>query len=134
MMGRWCILALAVAVALSGCGRLASLSSGASGPSGPFSGPGTGFRGAVQEIDGVRYRTRLSVDDGDRRLFSTATLGAQGAPLAATEAGRLEAVGYCLRTFGGSHIEWTIAPATQPEEVAISEDGALVLRGRCIAR
>jgi hypothetical protein len=125
------VAALSMAWLLGGCGVVTGLSTGASAP---FSGQGTGLRGSVQEVEGVRFRTRISAPREDRRRFSTSTRGAAQAPLAATEAGRLEAVGYCLRTFGGSQIVWSIPPASDPGEVAISGDGSLVLRGRCVAR
>ncbi|SFJ28497.1 hypothetical protein [Jannaschia pohangensis] len=129
-------LMLALGLGVSGCGAFDSLSSGASGfsgGSGPFSGGG-GIRGSASEVDGIRFRTRLSKDSEDRRSFTTATRGASRNVTAALEAGRVEAVEYCLRNFGGSEIEWSIGPDRPIEEVTPDESGALILAGRCVTR
>lgn len=118
------------ALALSGCGTFGSLSSGASGP---FSGGG-GFRGNRTEINGVRFRTRVQSSRENRRAFTTTTRGAGRNLAAAAEAGRVQAVEYCLKRFGGSDILWTAGPDRDIEEIAISDNGALVLVGTCVTR
>jgi hypothetical protein len=49
---------------------------------------------------------------------------------AALEAGRYEAVKYCLRNFGGSDAEWQIGPDTPPEQITVTDD-TITLVGRC---
>jgi hypothetical protein len=123
--------AIAGALALSGCGAIGGLVGGVSSPITDLSGQ---VRGNAAEVDGIRFRTRLTMDGDDRRLFRTATRGAARAPSAAAEAGRVEAIGYCLRTFCGGEIDWVVGPDAIEGRAALAENGALVLRGRCIAR
>lgn len=130
---------LALSLGVAGCGRLDSLASGdsggpsgGSGLSGPFS--GNGMRGRLSEIDGVRFRSRISVTSDDRRGFATATRGATRNLSLALEAGRLEAVHYCLTTFGGSQIDWTVSPDRPLDQVRLTDGGAVALAGRCVAR
>ncbi|CTQ33576.1 hypothetical protein [Jannaschia rubra] len=118
------------AMALASCGTLDSLGSAASGP---FSGAG-GLRGSQTEIGGVRFRTRVTPATADGRGFATATRGEGRNMAAALEAGRAEAVAYCLRTFGGSEIAWSQGPDRAPEQVAVDETGAVLLAGTCISR
>lgn len=118
------------AIALSGCGAFGSLSSGASGP---FSGLG-GVRGSQSQIDGVRFRTRVSPVTADDRGFTAVTRGAARNLAAAAEAGRVEAVEYCIRRFGGSEIVWTAGPDRPAEQTPLDERGSLVLAGTCITR
>lgn len=120
---------LLIAIALTGCGNFASLSSGDSGLL-----PRGGFRGAPTEIDGVRFRTRISATSEDRRSFATSTRSAGRSLEGALESGRVRAVQYCLNRFGGSNIEWAVGPDRPVAEVALDESGALVLSGRCITR
>ncbi|WP_299814214.1 hypothetical protein [uncultured Jannaschia sp.] len=116
---------------LASCGRLEGLSSGASGL---FDRNGAGgLRGAPTEFGGVRYRTRMTVGTEDRRSFATATTG-PGAATDAAEAGRVRAVEYCLRRFGGSDIVWSVGPDSVPVRPLRDDRGALVLRGVCITR
>lgn len=117
------------AFALSGCGAIGSLSSGASSP---FS--GGGLRGSGSQIDGVRFRTRLQSSKENRRNFTAVTRSAGRNLAAATEAGRVEAVEYCLRRFGGSEIRWSQGPDRPIEQIAIGENGELVLVGTCVTR
>ncbi|CTQ49635.1 hypothetical protein [Jannaschia donghaensis] len=124
-------LGIATTLALSGCGTLGSLSSGASSP---FSGGGGGLRGSQSEIDGIRFRTRVSSVTADDRGFTTLTRGAGRDLAAAAEAGRVEAVEYCIRRFGGSEITWTLGPDRPAGETPLDQAGALILAGTCISR
>ena len=117
------------AFALSGCGAIGSLASGASGP---FS--GGGLRGSGTEIDGVRFRTRVQSSKENRRDFTTVTRNAGRDLSGAVEAGRVQAVEYCLRQVGGSEILWSQGPDRPIEQIAIGEGGDLVLTGTCISR
>ena len=120
------LLLLAVLVlTVPACGRL-PFSDG-----GPFRG---GLRGAPAEIEGVRFRSRVAGLEGDARAFSVATRGAGRAVPLALEAARVEGLRFCLRRFGGTEIAWAQGPDQPPERVALREDGALVLTGRCLAR
>lgn len=121
------VLVVGAAIALSGCGALSGLSSGVSSP---FT--GGGLRGAQSEIAGLRFRTRISSTSDDKRGFSTRTRGAARNVAAAAEAGRVRAVEYCIRQFGGSEIVWTAGP--EREQLPLDEGGALVLAGTCIIR
>ncbi|MEM7488732.1 MAG: hypothetical protein AAF390_06360 [Pseudomonadota bacterium] len=126
---------LVACLVLSGCGVARGVGTGLSDLASPLTSLAPNIRGGTTEVSGVRFRTRLSADGGDRRSFSTLTRRAAVAPVAAAEAGRVEAVGYCLRTFGGSQILWSVGPETvTAEEASLTEDGGLVLRGRCVAR
>lgn len=117
------------ALALAGCGTIGSLSSGASSPFG-----GGGLRGAQNELDGTRFRTRIGGNRDDRRAFVTATRGAGRNLVGAVEAGRVEAVRFCLMRFGGSEIAWAQGPDRPIEQIALDGSGALVLSGRCVTR
>ncbi|WP_179378463.1 hypothetical protein [Jannaschia marina] len=124
------VLVVGATLALAGCGTLGSLSSGASGP---FSGGG-GLRGSQSEIAGIRFRTRVSAVSEDNRSFQTVTRGAGRSLSAAAEAGRVEAVEYCIRRFGGSDIVWTAGPDREVEQIPLDDSGALVLTGTCVTR
>ena len=119
-------IGLLVALALlTGCGAIAS------GDSGLFS--GRGLRGSQQEVEGIRFRSRVTSSPEDRRRFTVATRGAGRALAQAVEAGRIEAIRYCLTRYGGSNIEWAQGPDRPAEQIALT-DGVLVLSGRCLAR
>lgn len=123
------VVALACALALSGCGTLRGV---ATGLTSPFSGGG-GLRGRQSEIGGLRFRTRVASATGDGRGFVTSTAGAGRGIGLALEAGRVGAVEYCLRRFGGSEIVWSAGPDRPVEEVALA-DGTLVMAGVCVTR
>ncbi|PWJ12480.1 hypothetical protein [Jannaschia seohaensis] len=116
---------LAAAMALTGCGGIGS------GDSGLFG--GRSLRGSAEEVQGIRFRSRVTSPGEDARRFMVATRGADRAPPQAVEAARIEAVRYCLTRYGGSNIEWTEGPDRPVEEIPL-EDGVLVLSGRCLAR
>ena len=116
---------------LGSCGRIEGITSGASGL---FSRNGAGgLRGAPTEFEGVRYRTRVTIESEDRRAFATATTG-RGVVGGAAEAGRVRAVEYCLRRFGGSDIAWVVGPDSAVANPVRGDRGALILRGVCITR
>ncbi|MEM8850589.1 MAG: hypothetical protein AAGE03_11210 [Pseudomonadota bacterium] len=127
-------LVLAAGMSLTGCGIIQPITSGLTGISSPFLGPGAGTRRGVAEVQGVRFRTRVTATSDDRRNFLTSTPGAARAPVAASEAGRTQAITYCLRLFGGSQIQWTVGPDVEPEQIALDDAGTLVMSGRCVVR
>ena len=53
---------------------------------------------------------------------------------AAQRAGRYSATQHCVRKFGTSEIDWTLASAGAPETLGLTERGELILQGRCAAR
>ncbi len=116
---------------IASCGRLDGLTSGVSGL---FDRNGAGgLRGAPTEFGGVRFRTRMAIESEDRRAFLTATTG-RGPATDAAEAGRVRAVEYCLRRFGGSDIVWSVGPESVPVSPLRDDRGALILRGVCVTR
>ncbi|GIT92917.1 hypothetical protein JANAI62_33750 [Jannaschia pagri] len=128
MTHRLFITLTAAALSLSACG-----SSGiGSGDSGLFS--QGGLRGSSQDVQGIRFRSRVRADGDDDRFFTVSTAGAGRAIGSAQEAGRTEATRYCLTRFGGSQIAWTVGPDVPAEQVSLTERGALVLTGQCLAR
>ena len=125
------VVALIGLTLLASCGRIEGITSGVSGL---FGGNGAGgLRGAPTEFEGVRYRTRVTIDSEDRRAFATATTG-RGVSGGAAEAGRVRAVEYCLRRFGGSDIAWAVGPDSAVTNPVRDDRGALILRGTCITR
>ncbi len=123
-------LAICCALSLSACGTARSI---ATGITSPFSGAG-GLRGSANEIDGTRFRTRVSTTRDDPRAFLTATRGAARNLPAAVEAGRVEAVRHCLGRFGGSDVAWARGPDRPVEQISLDPSGILLLSGRCITR
>lgn len=122
-------IALAVAAGLlAGCG-FSGIGSGDSGLFGP-----SGVRGSSEQVQGIRFRSRVSVTSDDDRNFAVSTAGAGRGISGAIEAGQLEAVRYCLKRFGGSEIAWTYGPDQDVETIQLNDSGALVLTGQCIAR
>jgi len=119
------ITVLAALIALTGCGGIGS------GDSGLFG--GRSLRGSAQEVEGIRFRSRVTSETEDRRSFSVATRGAGRALPQAVEAARIEAIRHCLTRYGGSNIDWTQGPDRPVEQIALP-DGVLVLSGRCLAR
>jgi hypothetical protein len=119
---------LLCAALLPGCARVASVTGGL------FGGGGGGLRSAPQEVEGVRFRSRVQAARESRRDFVVTTRRAARAPAQALEAGRVEGIRYCLTRFGGSEIAWREGPDRPVEAVALTENGALMMRGRCVSR
>ena len=113
---------LCVIASVAGCGRLGldRLGGGASA---------AGAKRNNATIDGVRYRSQVSVDSEDKRDF-TIRVTPVGNVMNAQEAGRYQSTVYCLRTFGGSDTEWIAGPDVEPQDAQIS-DNSLLLIGRC---
>jgi hypothetical protein len=119
------LLAAMLAAALPACGRLPSL------PALP-SLPGTGaFAGT--EAGGIRFRARVASDRAEPRRFAVTVTDARRGPALAAEAGRVEAVRYCLERYGAGGIGWAIAPEDAPTR-PLGEGGTLSLLGTCTAR
>ncbi|WP_343082024.1 hypothetical protein [Ostreiculturibacter nitratireducens] len=84
-------------------------------------------------FDGVYFKSSVSTTREDRRVFAVSVSPASASLEGAREAGRYEAVKYCVRTFGTSDMEWELGPDMPEESLVVVED-ALTLRGRCLAR
>ncbi|MGB3407367.1 MAG: hypothetical protein WBA67_07715 [Jannaschia sp.] len=123
------VSALVCTLTLASCGGFSGIGSG---DSGLF--PRGGLRGSSEEVSGIRFRSRLSATSEDDRSFNVVTRGASRDLVSASEAGRVEALRYCLNRFGGTDVDWVAGPDRPLEEIAIGEDGSLVLSGRCISR
>lgn len=127
-------LVLAVLLALPGCAVLQGVNRTVTSVTSPILGSSGSARRGVVEVEGTRFRTRVAASSEDRRTFATSTPGATAAPTAAAEAGRTQAITYCLRTFGGSQIQWIMGPDVEPEQIVVDENGTLQLTGRCVVR
>ena len=85
-------------------------------------------------FDGINFRADTDAPRGDRRSFATSVRDAAQNVAAAQRAGRYSATQHCVRKFGSSQIDWAQASAGAPERLALTEQGVLVLQGRCAAR
>ena len=112
-------------LSLTGCSVLG-------GGNGGFPGIGRIFGDGGASDQGLPFRASLR-RGGDRRDF-TVNVRAGGVGVAqARESARFPATRYCLETFGGSEIDWTIDPNTG--DWAFSRDGrSMIFQGRCFAR
>ena len=85
-------------------------------------------------FEGIYFRARAQSTSEDRRDFTVSVARADQNIAAALEAGRFEAVKYCLGRFGGSDIAWTMSPDEDPDTILLSDDNSLLLTGRCTTR
>ncbi len=92
-----------------------------------------GKKKARIEVDGVTYRARARTERGDKRLIMVTANPFASNPDAAVEAAVYEATRYCILTFGGSDIEWTIGPDTPVEQLPV-DGNSVTLSGRCSQR
>ena len=110
------MLVVALAVGLTGCGRIRDWWTGGGG----------------QAAEALPYRANLS-KGADRHDF-TVTVRAPGAAVTSVrESVRFPATRYCLETFGVSDALWTTDPATGDWAVTRNGD-TMVFTGRCTAR
>ncbi len=115
-------------LSLAGCATLGRIGGGGGG----FLGIGRVFGDGGASEQGLPFRASLNRGQ-DRRDFTVKVrAGGVGVPQA-RESARFPATRYCLETYGGSEIDWTINPATG--DWAFSRDGqSMIFQGRCIAR
>ena len=85
-------------------------------------------------FDGIDFRADTDAPRGDRASFVTTVRDAAQNVAAAQRAGRYSATQHCVRRFGVSEIEWSEASTAAPEALGLTEDGRLVLTGRCVKR
>ena len=114
---------------LSSCGVFSTI-----GGLVPTFGDGDGLRGQGSEIEGLRFRSRVSKADDNRRSFIVATRDAGRNVPAALEASRVRALDYCLTTVGGTDVEWTLSPDRQVDSGTLNEDGSVTVSGFCLTR
>lgn len=111
-MTRVALLSLTMAAVLAGCG-----------PSTP-----------PVLFDGKVYPARVDAPRADRRDMTITVRRADQGLAGALQAGRHAATAYCVQFYGNSAVEWTVGPQSPAEDLRLTEDGALILRGRCIGR
>ncbi|MFY0682500.1 MAG: hypothetical protein JXR13_18150 [Thalassovita sp.] len=79
---------------------------------------------------GKYYKARINSTKDDRLAFvATISPVSQGLD-DARDAGRFEAIKYCVGAFGNSNIEWRDGPDAEETALRIS-DNVLTLEGRC---
>lgn len=83
-------------------------------------------------FDGVHYRADVKSSREARNVFSIEVRDAtQGSLQGAREAGRYEAIKYCIKQTASSDIAWTVGP-DDAAAARIDSAGNLVLQGRCV--
>ena len=81
-----------------------------------------------------RVRVRASLDKGnDKRDFTVSVSPFASASEQALEAAYYKAASYCLKTYGGSDIAWTVGPDQPVDELPVMDD-TVTLEGRCAQR
>jgi len=80
----------------------------------------------------LSYRAKLSKGAEQRDFLVTVQAGGVGVD-AVRESARFPATRYCLKTFGGSEVDWLINPDTG--DWSFARDGQeMIFSGRCTAR
>ncbi|GGX57111.1 hypothetical protein GCM10007385_27430 [Tateyamaria omphalii] len=81
-------------------------------------------------FDGVFFRASSGKVDKQRDQFEIGVSPVSASLEGAREAGRYEAVRYCIKEFGSSDITWIEGPDAEDGRLRISGD-KLLLRGTC---
>lgn len=81
-------------------------------------------------FDGAQYRAKINSDRDSREAFTVSVKPVSASLLGAREAGRYEAVVYCVNRYGSSDISWVVGPDSPDEALTITND-TLLLQGRC---
>lgn len=92
-----------------------------------------GRRRDMVAFDGQFFKARASSSRQDRAAFAVTVTPVSASLSGAREAGRYEAVKYCIRTFGSSEMDWELGPDA-PEEALVVVEDTLTFSGRCVAR
>ncbi len=79
-------------------------------------------------FDGKYFRTKVAKVDGKRDVFTVTVRDVAQSVAGAREAGRHEAVSYCVGTYGSSDIDWVVGPDTPELRIV---DNAIVFQGTC---
>ncbi|WP_299042553.1 hypothetical protein [uncultured Tateyamaria sp.] len=81
-------------------------------------------------FDGVFFRASSGKVDKQREQFEVSVSPVSASLDGAREAGRYEAIRYCIRQFGSSDIDWIAGPDAEDGTLRINGD-KLLLRGTC---
>ncbi|MFT4707636.1 MAG: hypothetical protein ACI9PU_001478 [Ascidiaceihabitans sp.] len=81
-------------------------------------------------FEGQTYRAKLSKIDKQRDQFSVSVSPVSSSLEGAREAGRYEAIKYCIAQFGTSDIIWVNGPDAEDGSLTITDD-KLEFRGTC---
>lgn len=81
-------------------------------------------------FDGVFFRATSGKVDKQREEFEVGVSPVSASLEGAREAGRYEAIRYCIKQFGSSDIAWIEGPDAEDGTLRISGD-KLLLRGTC---
>ncbi|MEL6563950.1 MAG: hypothetical protein AAFQ59_05865 [Pseudomonadota bacterium] len=81
-------------------------------------------------FDGVFFRSTASNIDRTRADFEVTVSPVSASLDGARDAGRYEAIRYCIRNFGSSDIDWVQGPEGEDGTLTIAND-RLLLRGTC---
>ena len=81
-------------------------------------------------FDGVFFRSTSSKLDKLRADFEVTVSPVSASLEGARDAGRYEAIRYCIKNFGSSDISWIAGPDAEDGTLTIAGD-RLVLRGTC---
>ncbi len=81
-------------------------------------------------FDGQFFNTKLRKVEGQLDRFTVTVKPVSKSLSGALEAGRFEAVSYCVNNFGSSDIIWSEGPDADESTLNIQDD-LLTLQGRC---
>lgn len=81
-------------------------------------------------FDGVFFRASSGKVDKQRDQFEVTVSPVSASLEGAREAGRYEAIRYCIKQFGSSDIDWIAGPDAEDGTLRINGD-KLLLRGTC---
>ena len=81
-------------------------------------------------FDGVFFRASSGKVDKQRDQFEVSVSPVSASLEGAREAGRYEAIRYCIKQFGSSDIDWIAGPDAEDGTLRITGD-KLLLRGTC---
>ena len=81
-------------------------------------------------FDGQYFKSKLSKVDKQRDQFLVEVSPASASLDGAREAGRYEAIKYCIEQYGTSSIEWAYGPDAEDGKLRLEND-KLQLRGAC---
>ncbi|MCM2560864.1 hypothetical protein M8756_02630 [Lutimaribacter sp. EGI FJ00015] len=84
----------------------------------------------TQTFDGMTFRASLDADREAPHDFVVEVRDAGKSLAGAREAGRYEAVRYCIETFGNSRMTWLQGPDADDADLRI-ENGNLIMQGQC---
>ena len=93
--------------------------------------PGCADRSAQVRFNGEYYPAKVSRDRDAREQFQVAVRRVDRGLTGAREAGRYEAMRYCLKEFGTSDVDWVNGPDAEDGRLQIS-NGRLILNGECV--